>query len=491
MPNSIGILGFGLVGKSALKILSKTLNVSSKFYKNLEINLYDRRVLTKFELDLLKKYSVNVYSPIDINDFIKNSEKVFVSPGFKLKELFNNFKDIKPKVLCELDLFLEFFKKKSVAITGSLGKTTVTSFLSNIVGKLPGLDGSLMRVKNAGNIGIAMLDLIEQQDQLDLALLELSSFQLKLNKDYSPDIAILTNFYSNHLDWHVDLKDYFESKCKIFEYQNKNQDFIFNSDLLLGELNCELKKIFVSKLLKTNSKICCITKYFEKTFLELTNIGIKDFIIFYRKDDNFIINKIVNNKIEDSKVIFDLKFLPKVSFDKNWYTILATLFLLDLDLSKLKKVFLSEQSFFSDNSLKFNRLEHFVTINNIDFYNDSKSTVYQATKEAVLRLAQNKRPIVLILGGLSKGVDRKPLIKFLKNIKEVKNVFCFGKDCNNFSCYNVYENLEDTVNSIFNVVKSGDQVLFSPAGSSFDLFKDYKHRGDCFKELVLSRKRCN
>lgn len=478
MANSIGILGFGVVGKSVFKFLSSQDS-------NLKINIFDQRELTVQELEQVGANAANIYNTASIKNFINSSEKIFVSPGFKLKDLPQDIKH--DQLLCELDLFAKYFKKNSVAITGSLGKTTVTSFLANFAGQIPDINNNLKRVSAGGNIGLAMLDLVNAQNNLDLAFIELSSFQLKLNKLYAPDIAIFNNFYCNHLDWHIDLKDYFESKCKIFEYQNENNYFIFNSDFLFDGLPEDIKNIFIEKLLNLKSQICCITPYFDIAFNKLNNIGIKDFNIFSVKNNNLIFNKIINNKIVKQEIIFNLKDVPNTSFEKNWLVILSTLYLLNFNLNNLKNIFLSQENFYSQENLKINRLELFTTINNVDFYNDSKSTVYQATQEAVSKLAQNGKPIILILGGLSKGVDRTPLVTFLKNIKQVKTVFCFGKDCANFSCYNSFGTLEDVVNEVFKVMCPGDQVLFSPTGSSFDLFKDYKHRGQAFKDAVLNK----
>ncbi|KKP24709.1 MAG: UDP-N-acetylmuramoylalanine-D-glutamate ligase [candidate division TM6 bacterium GW2011_GWF2_28_16] len=493
MANSIGILGFGVVGKSVFKFLSSKDS-------DLKINIFDERDLNSQELEEINSVHAQVFDNNSIKSFINNSQNFFVSPGFKLKNLPQDI--AQDKLLCELDLFSKYFKKNSVAVTGSLGKTTITSFLANFANQIPDLNNNFKKTSAGGNIGLAMLELIEAQNNIDLAFIELSSFQLKLNKFYAPDIAIFNNFYCNHLDWHINLQDYFESKCKIFEYQKEGQYFIFNSDLF-NELPEDLNAIFVKKLLNLKSQICCISKDFDNTLNKLSNIGLKNFNIFSIErspvaagddkgcagvNNNLIFNKIINNKLIEQEIIFELAYLPNVSFEKNWRVILATLYLLKFNLNKLKDIFLSQENFYSQENLKLNRLELFATINNVDFYNDSKSTVYQATQEAVSKLAQNNKPIILILGGLSKGVDRTPLVTFLKNIKQVKTVFCFGKDCANFSCYDSFAGLQDVVDAVFKIMQPGDQVLFSPTGSSFDLFKDYKYRGQAFKDAVLNKK---
>jgi UDP-N-acetylmuramoylalanine--D-glutamate ligase len=117
----------------------------------------------------------------------------------------------------------------------------------------------------------------------------------------------------------------------------------------------------------------------------------------------------------------------------------------------------------------------------------------QATQAAVEKLTKNNRPIILIVGGLGKGVDRSPLVQFLSTVPQIKKVFCLGHEClghecAEFSCYERYPSLNKLVDAIMQIAGQGDQVLFSPSGSSFDLFSNYKERGEAFKREVLEYK---
>ena len=139
------------------------------------------------------------------------------------------------------------------------------------------------------------------------------------------------------------------------------------------------------------------------------------------------------------------------------------------------------------------RLEHVATIDGISFYNDSKSTAPAPTIAAVQKFAD--KPVLLLLGGLKKGVDRTPLIAAIKN--KVKMIYAFGGERddiaskalqNNVPCVS-FATLEDAFSACLADAQRGDTVLLSPAGSSFDLFKNYEDRGNRFKELVTDAKK--
>lgn len=474
MENILGIVGFGVVGKSALKFLRNK-------DKQLKINIWDKRILNSYELQLIKKYKAKLCFNISLDKFI-NYNNIFISPGFPITEIkeHNN-------LLCELDLFQNSFKRDVIAITGSLGKTTITSFLAKISGMIPNKDNIYLKSVAAGNIGNAMLNIIGNKE-LNIAYLELSSFQLKLSKIFAPKISIFNNFYPNHLNWHDSLNDYFLSKCKIFEYQNKNQYSLFPVNFLAGSLPEKIKKEFINKVEGAESKLCFVAKNLTVALNILKKIK-KDKIIFLAENKEFILYKIIDNKISEKKTIFDLRYLPNISFEINWLFILAALYLLKFDLKKLENLLDQDLDIFIDQlDQQEHRLEYFTTINNVAFYNDSKSTLFQATIKAIKKISKQNRPIILILGGLSKGVNRTPLIQYLKKEKNIKQIFCFGPQCYEFPNYKSYSSLNDVIDATFAIINPLDIVLFSPSGASFDLFQNYKHRGKEFKNAVLSRK---
>lgn len=440
----IGILGLGVVGKSVLNFLKKNSSV--------QIGIWDERKKTH---------------QIPIQDFLSSNDLNFISPGISYKKYFDFYKKFSYKCLGELDLFSEHFNKPTIVVTGSLGKTTIAKLITVL------LEKNNFNVGLGGNIGLPMLDLIQEQNDLDAAVLELSSFQLFLNKEFAPDIAIWSNFYPNHLNWHETEKHYFDSKFKIFEFQKKGQFSLLPIELV--------NKDNLERFNNLQSSLCFVCN--ENLSSDKHILPIKKHSIFYVDDKILKVAQVLNGLIIETKIIFDLRKLPSFSFIQNWLFVLAALFLHGINLKKLE--FSPYDTVFSDKTFE-HRLELFTTINGIDFYNDSKSTVIQATQAALNNLNKKNRPIILILGGLSKGVDRSKFIESLsKRYKNLKEVFFFGAEANLFNNLKTYSNLDLVLEEIKKIEKSGDQILFSPSGSSFDLFNNYMHRGKVFKDLVL------
>ena len=503
---NVGIVGFGVVGKSILSFLNekKGQAVNHDDHEIMRLSVWDARALSSEEQVFINDYGAAVIDPtqVTLEDFLKNNDYIVASPGIDL----NDYQQYNNKFLCELDFFSTFFSKPVIAITGALGKTTTTKLL----GKLTSLVSYLPVNKNAankkskfqdyfsekkaivsaigGNIGIGMLDLVKQQESYDLGVLELSSFQLELNKKFAPDIALFTNFYANHLDRHKTLEAYFEAKFSIIRYQRSNQVAVLSLDLLTGEA-AELMSKYLPVV---KSQLCFVAQELPDNKI-LEKIKRPEISLFFVKDNSLFMTLVCNGVCGQEVALFDLQVLPTITFLANWLQILTTLYVLGADLPALENIFKTDgQAFMLDDH--HHRVEYFATINGVDFYNDSKSTVIQATQAAVERLASNNKPIILILGGLSKGVDRSPLIAYLKTVKNIKKIYCFGKDCDVFtdnflstSC-TYFPTLEETIQESTKTMKPGDQVLFSPSGSSYDLFKNYEHRGQVFKDLVLRLK---
>jgi UDP-N-acetylmuramoylalanine--D-glutamate ligase len=138
------------------------------------------------------------------------------------------------------------------------------------------------------------------------------------------------------------------------------------------------------------------------------------------------------------------------------------------------------------NKLAFDphRVEHFLTRHGIEFYDDSKATIIQATEAACNFLAAKKRPIILIVGGTSKGVDRTLFIQKIAKHPAIKRILCFGKECSLFKECTSFATLHEVVHEVMKIASPGDSVLFSPSGASYDLFSNYQERGKSFKALV-------
>lgn len=480
MQKKIGILGFGVVGKSALNFLQnfkqnkKKLNLKhlNTDLESVKLDVWDQNQFDD-QVGVLKIKDIDLFdsAKVSMKDFIEQHDLIIPSPGINL----NDFYSARNKFVCELDIFSSYFKKPIVAITGSLGKTTTTTLLGILLSKIKRAKLDNFKPFVGGNIGLGMLEAIEKQDAYDVGVLELSSFQLEFSRYFAPDLAILMNCYPNHLDRHKSFEDYFDAKFNLFKYQTERQFALFPWNILNGDVG----SLFCERVTTLKSNLCFVS---DSPVDHQLPVPLKPYKIFYKQDNKLVLFDSSNKLITE---LFDLSVLPEITFIQNWLLIISGLYLLDANLIELQEFFEQNCKTFTIDDLH-HRVEHFATIRGVKFYDDSKATVIQSTLAAVKSLA-NKGPIILILGGLNKGVDRSPIIPELAKIRELKKIYCYGPACSDFGVVSCnFNSLEEIVQDIAKIMQPADHVLFSPSGTSFDFYKNYKHRGQVFKELVLS-----
>src|SRR3990167_3274578 len=257
----IGIWGFGLVGKSAYKLLSKYTD---------KIEVFDQNVIE----------DKNINQNFNLETFL-NNDYIIVSPGIDTRK----YRNLGINFLSEVDLFYQFYKGHIIALTGTVGKTTTVNLLHQILEKY-------RSVVLGGNVGIPMLDLINTGS---CAILELSSFQLEYSEQFAPDLAILTNFSANHLDRHTSLEEYFLAKYNLFKYQNSDQKALVPLSLI-DKFN----------LLKPKSEIF----YFAtnpKEF-EISKLKEDDKLLYIR--DGFV--ELMSHNL--SETIIDIKLFPEITY---------------------------------------------------------------------------------------------------------------------------------------------------------------------------------
>jgi UDP-N-acetylmuramoylalanine--D-glutamate ligase len=444
---TIGIWGLGETGKSAIDYFSQD---------NFQLQVMDKKILSKQEQNFLTKRNVTYIDETKgRNNFFSCNQFLFSSPGIDIKKYYATYQQ---KWLNELDLFYQNFNRTIIAITGSVGKTSITQLLGQLLVQYR------MNIIIGGNIGTPPLALLNQKNFVDIALLEVSSFQLAYCKKFAPDIAIWTNFYPNHLDWHDSIKNYFEAKYRIITHQHSKQKALLPFNLLQ-----KIKKYkphpqylsFFSSHRPTNSELKLLQEHNCLYFID------QNYLLKYK--NGIFCSLITINK------------LPSITFQENWLIVCSALDILNLPLSYLPK-------FTKKLTIPEHRLEKVAKINGVDFYNDSKSTTPASTFAAVKTLSS--KPIFLFLGGLSKGIKRKQFIKSLKNY--VTFIYCFGNEATSLSHFckeyeipaTAYTNLDHAFTDAIQQIRPGSVLLFSPAGSSFDLFANYQERGNYFKNLV-------
>jgi UDP-N-acetylmuramoylalanine--D-glutamate ligase len=413
----VGIWGFGKTGQSALSFLSA---------QGAECLVLDNKELDPFQEELIKSHNAQFVGPEYLPQFIELSDTIIASQGVNITPYLEHT----DKFMTEVDLFAKYVKVPVIAITGSAGKTTTVTLLTQLLNMLG------KKAIAAGNIGKPMLDVLAEQKKYDYIVLELSNFQLEHAKTFAPSIATILNIFPNHLDRHPDMQDYIEAKGKLLSYQTDDQ---------IAFLPMEYIDQFWS--LVGQQKVTWIG---SDTHVNIT------------------------------------KELSDITCHQNWQIILSILEHLNLPIETIP-------TYKKQLRIPEHRVEFVGTVNGADFYNDSKATIPAATLQAVSQF--NDCPLILFLGGLSKGTDRSELIKQLPH--NIKHVICFGAEAEQLHIWcqesvissSVHNTLEDGFDMALKKLEPNDVVLFSPSGSSFDLFKNYEERGKKFKNLTLQNQK--
>lgn len=422
----IGIWGLGSTGKSAIKFFAA---------QGAHICAFDDRIT-----DAQRQFAVQhkVTLAPSAQHLIEENDYIMPSPGIDIRPYFEQYRG---KWIFELDLFAQHFRKPIIAITGSVGKTTVTHLITQL------LQEAGWRVQAGGNIGTPVFEFISQQENLDAIVLEISSFQLEYCTQFAPDLAVWTNLFPNHLDRHGTMEQYFDAKYIMIKNQRPHQ-----KALLPLALRDQIE----------NQKPQSSMYYFD-----------------VHSDDTSVYTLNKNNIVHQKKLLISLDSVASITYPINWLIAYSALDVLGVPARPLHNAPTLEH-----------RLEKVATVNGVTFYNDSKSTIAASTLTALNTITAPR--IMLFLGGLSKGTDRSPLVQALSN-KNVR-VFCFGKEApllhNLCTQYRVTStacaSLDEAFNLCIQEISPGDCVLFSPAGSSYDLFANYQDRGAYFKKQVLA-----
>ena len=409
----VGVWGFGKTGQSILTFVAPHAE---------KVTVFESAPLSEAHLILLKKHAALLVPEGYLDQFFELNDIIIPSPGIDLRP----YAQWSEKFVSELDIFAAHITIKTIAITGSVGKTSTVTLLTELLNRCG------IAAIAGGNIGTPMLNLIEYQNNYHVIVLELSSFQLELSHTFAPSIAAITNLFPNHLDRHGDLADYAQAKGQLLLHQQEDDWAIVPFEFL-------------------------------EAFIPFTAHQ----KVLWLADDIYL--DIISPQLLD------------ITFAQNWQLIFAILEHYDIE---------PEAALAHCNTLTIpeHRFERVGTHNGITFYNDSKATIAESMLESVARL--KNQPIILFLGGLDKGVDRTPSIAQLP--KNVIHVFCFGREAEaihtlcakNGLQSSSHTTLESAWEECKKLAQAGDAILFSPAGASYDLFKNYEERGTVFKKLV-------
>lgn len=358
-------------------------------------------------------------------------------------------------VTTEVELLMKMCPCKIIGVTGSDGKTTTTTLISKV------LKDAGYKCHVGGNIGIPLFTKLNEMTPDDILVLELSSFQL-MGMEISPDISIITNITPNHLNVHKDYEEYIESKKNIFKYQGNDGVLILNYDNEITR-NCEKE---------ANGNVVFFSSK-EKLY------------------DGYIVDEKVIKKCEDGlrKHIVntdDLSIKGKHNYENVCAVLAAIKDLVDEDLAiKTIKEFTGVE----------HRIEFVREKDYVKWYNDSASSTPSRTISGLN--AFDKEEIVLIAGGADKNLDYTPIARPILN--KVKTLILMGQTAEKIfeavkqeekenEEINIYmaNDLAGAIELAKKYAKPNQVVLFSPASTSFDMFKNMYERGNKFKEIVNS-----
>lgn len=413
---SVLILGFGREGQSSYDYIRGYLP-----YKELTVS--DKNPVT------VDDKKVKVISGEGYLDCVNDFDVVLKSPGI-------SFKDIEitddTEVTCQVDLFLRFAECRKVGITGSKGKTT-TSTLTYEMLKAGGFDARLI-----GNIGIPVFETLETLTADSVAVIEMSSHQLEFTHT-SPDVAILTNIYEEHLDHYKGgMTGYVNAKLNIVRHQSENNTFIYNATQ-----------------------------------------GISDWL-----DLDRVSSKTIGVKLDD-ELPFEIDNEHLLGVHNRQDVLFAY---------NAAKAFGVSDSDCEKGVAGFNGIEHRMekvgTFKGITFYNDCIATIPHAVECAVDAL---KTVDTLIIGGMDRGLDYSEFIDWLAE-SNIGNII--GTPETGHSIVNAIKakgsdktlicaaDLDEAVRAAYEKTAKGKICLLSPAASSYNVYKNFEFKGRHYKELI-------
>jgi UDP-N-acetylmuramoylalanine--D-glutamate ligase len=453
----VAVIGFGITGKSVAKFLMA---------KDTEVHVYESKKQSDFPENEIKKFS-DVFFHFETNNFNpKEYDYLVTSPGASLEiPPIKKAMALGVPVHNDLTLFIEAWRKigKVVGVTGSNGKTTTVSLMYEALKKIvPTIMG--------GNIGNSPLDLLDIKYPKDIVVvLEISSYQLELFKpEHYLDVCVLTNLSSNHLDrYGGSMTAYGAAKLMGID-KSKTKTIVCVDDpgtqkYILNQLKCD--QVFVVS--------------FETATDQITLPGI------YTDDDSNLIFK--KDLKSEPKIIFDETDNRKLFGLHNLYNIsfiLLTIKLLNLEITK--SVIKTIRNF----TPLEHRLEKITEKNGVLFVNDSKSTSPDSIRVALESFGKNKN-IILIAGGDDKDMSFDFLTDiFMEKLKSL--VIIPGEIAEKLkkvakkagTPFFEMSELSEATTFAAGKAEVGDVVLLSPGSYSRNYFKDYKDRGNKFKQYV-------
>ncbi|MCA9765836.1 MAG: UDP-N-acetylmuramoyl-L-alanine--D-glutamate ligase [Carnobacterium sp.] len=435
------VLGLALSGVNAAKLLhSLGALVTVNDYKNFDENPEAQQLLESGIRVVTGGHPVELLDE-DFEWIVKNPGIMYTNPII-VRAIEKGI-----PIITEVELAYEVSESTLVGITGTNGKTTTTTMIADILNEKRKQGQAYV----AGNIGTPASSVVQTATVNDEIIMELSSFQLMGITELRPYIAIITNIYSAHLDYHGSRDEYVQAKLKITENQTESDYLIINWDQ--PELR-ELTKVSKAQIIP-----------FSRLEQVDNGVYLKDDVIYYRNEP--IMNK--------ASIL-----VPGEHNIENAMAAIAATKILGQKNGEIRECL--EQFTGVKHRTQFVR-----EFKSRRFYNDSKATNSLATKNALMGF---KVPIILLAGGLDRGNNFDELIPELKNIKAL---IVFGETAIKLAetgrkagvkQIKFVQNVEAAVPVAFELSEPEEVILLSPACASWDQYRSFEVRGDAFIDSI-------
>lgn len=444
----VGVIGLGVSHNDLIAMMCK---------KGIHITLLDKREKDAIgaQYDELERMGIHFCLGDNYLSSLTDYDVVFRAPGvYFLKEELTNARENGVVITSEMEVFLDLCPCKVYALTGSDGKTTTSTLISEM------LKESGKTVHLGGNIGRALLPIIEDIKPDDVCVIELSSFQL-ISMRKSPDVAVITNIAPNHLDVHKDMNEYIESKMNLIIHQNAFSKTVLNFD---------------------NAPCYELKKYVRGNLACFSRIGKPKRGTYLDNDGNLC-------RVHDEKtrILFNKEEIkiPGIHNVENYLAAIAAVGdeVADEVILKVAREFGGVE----------HRIEYVKTVDGVRYYNDS---IASSPTRTIAGLNAFDQKLIIIAGGYDKKIPYEPLGPVLT--KRAKLLILIGatapkieaavRACDDFEqsglkIINV-KTLEEAVQTARENATSGDVVSLSPASASFDLYRNFEERGKHFKRIV-------
>ncbi|MEE2961406.1 MAG: UDP-N-acetylmuramoyl-L-alanine--D-glutamate ligase [Myxococcota bacterium] len=442
----VGVLGFGVSGRAVSEYLIN---------RGATVIVYDRVV----PVELPERYG-NLFFVEDISTLLERRlEWVFISPGMDPRDSEIQILNTKLPILGELEL-AKSLMPESIAITGTNGKSTVTSLTHFF------LESMGLRSFIGGNFGTPMVELYKEADCPDVAVIELSSYQLETLVTYRPKVSVVLNLTPDHSERYVSFESYAAAKERLLSQQIESDCAILNWD---DETTRKMA-------MNTKAQVFWLSQNHPPDSQGWTGLGMNGTLMVGRGKLDFL----TGSEFEH----------PSLVGGHHYFNAMASLVAAGLITGRLEEHadFLIE-SYKSFKGLP-HRMEWVAEKDSVVYINDSKAT-NDAASAAALRCMG--RSVILLAGGRSKDGGYDELLAAGRSM--VRGVICFGEAKNEIAeafgrtygdqvVIECCHGLHDALLAGTKIARQGEAILFSPACSSFDEFKNYQERGNWFKKWV-------